>query len=163
MKRGKKTRCRVTQSPCNLLEVRRGRRTSRLDAKLEKKAQGDPLRMLLAKMICGLRRQAIRKVPQHGKFDVVYEREEVKDLHIGLSHLILKVTCVGVKGSEDKRYLELGAVNYPSPYGAESVMGYGTTQEIIARLQDDSLLGDLARKTHDLAEDILYEERHPWG
>ena len=138
----------MTQSPGNLLEVRRGRRTSRLDAKLEKKVQGD---------------QAIRKVPQHGKFDVVYEREEVKDLHIGLSHLILKVTCVGVKGSEDKRYLELGAVNYPSPYGAESVMGYGTTQEIIARLQDDSLLGDLARKTHDLAEDILYEERHPWG
>ena len=153
----------MTQSPGNLQEVRRGRRTSRLDAKLEKKAQGDPLRMLLAKMIRGLRGQAIRKVPQHGKFDVVYEREEVKDLHIGLSHLILKVTNVGVKGSEDKRYLELGAVNYPSPYGAESTMGYGTTQEIIARLQDDSLLGDLARKTHDLAEDILYEERHPWG
>ena len=121
------------------------------------------LKVLLEKMVLGLRKQVSEKVPQQGLFNVVYEREDVKELHIGLSHLILKVSNVGVKGSEDKRYLELGAVNYPSPYGAESVMGIGFTQDILARLQEDSLLDDLVRKTHDLAEDISYEERHPYG
>lgn len=121
------------------------------------------MRDLLKKMVDSLRKQVEEKVPETGSFDVVYEREDVKYLHIGLSHLILKVSNVGVKGCEDKRYLELGAVNYPSPYGAESVVGYGSTQDILARLHDDSLLGDLVRKTHDLEEDIYYEERHPYG
>ncbi len=121
------------------------------------------LKALLEKMIQNLRKQVEEKVPEMGRFDVVYEREDVKDLHIGLSHLILKVSNVGVKGCEDKRYLQLGAVNYPSPYGAESVMGYGSTQDILTRLQEDSLLDDLVRKTHDLEEDIYYEERHPYG
>ncbi len=121
------------------------------------------LRSLLMRMICNLLKQVETKVPSKGLFDVVYEREEVSSMKIGLSHLILKVTNVGVKGAEDKRYLELGAVNYPSPYGAESVVGYGMTNDIILRLKDNELLDTLIEKVFRLAADIDYEERHPRG
>ena len=121
------------------------------------------LKDLLEKMIVGLRKQVEEKVPPKGIFPVVYEREDVSDMHIGLSHLILEVTNVGVPGHEDKRYLELGAVNHPSPYGAGCVMGYGSTQDILTRLQDDQLLDDMMKKVPKLIEDIEYEEMHPYG
>jgi hypothetical protein len=79
------------------------------------------LEELLHKMIVGLRKQAEEKLPERGNFPVVYEREDVTDLHIGLSHLILKISNIGVSGYEDRRYLELAAVNYPNSYGAESI------------------------------------------
>ena len=75
------------------------------------------LRALLEKMVLSLQKQVEEKVPEKGVFEVVYEREEVSDLHLGLSHIILKVTNVGVKGSEDERYLDIAGVNYTSPYG----------------------------------------------
>lgn len=125
--------------------------------------EGEIMKALLEKMIHGLRNQVEEKVPDKGVFTVVYEREDVSGMHIGLSHLILKVTNVGVPGHEDKRYLELGAVNHPSPYGAGCVMGYGTTQDILVRLQDVQLLEDLMKKVPKLIEDIEYEEMHPYG
>lgn len=121
------------------------------------------MRKILEKMVSELRKQVEEKVPEKGEFPVVFEREEVSDMKIGLSHLILKVTGVGLDGHEDERYLELGAVNYPSPYGAESVMAFGSTQKILSRLQDPQLVDELMAKTKKLADDIDYEERHPWG
>ncbi len=110
---------------------------------------------LLRKMIVGLRKQAEKKLPERGKISVVYEREEVTDLHIGLSHLILKISNIGVRGYEDERYLELAAVNYPNPYGAESTAASGNTQEILAALRDEeTLLAILMKKVPKLAEDI---------
>jgi len=121
------------------------------------------MKELLERMIAGLRKQVEDKLPQKGIFPVMYEREDVSGMHIGLSHLILKVTNVGVPGHEDKRYLELGAVNHPSPYGVECVMEYGSTQDILTRLQDDQLLDDMMKKVPKLIEDIEYEEMHPYG
>lgn len=121
------------------------------------------MRELLERMISGLRQQVEEKVPEKGIFPMVYEREEVSGKYFGLSHLILKVTNVGVPGREDKRYLELGAVNHPFPYGAECVMGYGSTQDILTRLYDGQLVDDLLEKVKKLADDIDYEERHPYG
>lgn len=121
------------------------------------------MKELLQKMIVSLRKQVEENVPEKGAFPVVYEREDVSAMKIGLSHLILKVSHVGLPGSEDKRYLELGAVNHPSPYGAETVVGLGKTQDILARLQDDTLLDVLMKKVPKLADDVCYEERHPWG
>ena len=121
------------------------------------------MKELLEKMILGLRKQVEEKVPEEGAFPVVYEREDVSEMKIGLSHLILKVTNVSLKGSENERFLELGAVNHPSPYGAECVVGYGTTQKILARLQEEGLLEELIEKVKKLAEDVKYEEMHPWG
>ena len=122
------------------------------------------LKALLEKMVLDLLKQVEEKVPEKGGFPVVYEREEVTDLHIGLSHIILKVTATGVPAVGDERYLELAAVNYPCPYGAESVVGFGYTQDIIACLQDkETLIEKLLQKVPKLADDIDYEERHPYG
>lgn len=121
------------------------------------------MKELLQKMIIGLLKQVEEKVPEAGAFPVVYEREDVSTMNIGLSHLILKVTHVALRGSEDERFLELGAVNHPNPYGAETVVGYGKTKDILARLQDDTLLEVLMDKVPKLADDVSYEERHPWG
>ena len=121
------------------------------------------LRDLLEKMIQSLQKQVEEKVPEAGKFEVVYEREEVKDMRLGLSHLILKVTAVGVKGEEDKRYLDFAGVNYPSPYGCVCTVGFGYKQDIIAKLKEEGLLDLLEKKVHYLAEEIYYDERHPYG
>ena len=118
---------------------------------------------LLKKMIVSLREQVEKKVPEKGAFPVVYEREDVSEMRLGLSHLILKVTNVPLEDSLDERYLELGAVNHPFPYGAESVVGYGLTQDILARLQDEGLLEVLVKKVKILAEDVDYAARHPYG
>ena len=121
------------------------------------------MRDLLEKMIVGLRKQVEEKVPEKGAFPLVYEREDVTERKIGLSHLILKVTGVSLKGCEDERLLEFGAVNYPNPYGAECAFGCGSTQDILARLKDEKLLDELLEKIPRFAEDIDYTERHPWG
>ena len=118
------------------------------------------LEELLRKMIVGLRKQAEEKVPNYGRFPVVYEREEVTDLHIGLSHLILKVSNVRFVGGETERFLELAAVNYPCPYGAETVLGFGTTKEILAILRDEeTLLVKLMERVPKLTANIEEEER----
>ena len=121
------------------------------------------LRDLLEKMVLSLQKQVEEKVPEKGVFEVVYEREEVSDLHLGLSHIILKVTNVGVKGSEDERYLDIAGVNYPSPYGCVCTVGFGYKQDIIAKLKEEGLLDLLEKKVHYLAEEIYYDERHPYG
>lgn len=121
------------------------------------------LRELLEKMVLGLLKQVEEKVPKKGVFEVVYEREEVSDLHLGLSHLILKVTNVSVKGEEDKRYLDIAGVNYPSPYGCVCTVGLGYKQDIIAKLKEEGLLDILEEKVKYLADEIDYDERHPYG
>ena len=118
---------------------------------------------LLKKMIISLREKVEDAVPEKGAFPVVYEREDVSEMKIGLSHLILKVTNVPLEDSLDERYLELAAVNHPFPHGAESVVGYGSTQDILERLQDEGLLEELMKKVKILAEDVDYAERHPYG
>lgn len=121
------------------------------------------LRDLLERMVMSLLKQVEEKVPEKGAFDVVYEREEVSDLHLGLSHIILKVTNVGVKGSEDERYLDIAGVNYPSPYGCVSTIGYGYTKDIIAKLKEEGLVDLLEKKVKYLADEIDYDMRHPYG
>ena len=114
-------------------------------------------------MIVGLRKQVEEKVPDKGAFQGVYEREEVTELVIGLSHLILKVINVGVPGHEDMRYLDFGAVKYPEAYGTVSTVGFGDTQDIIAKLQEDGLVDKLMKKVPEFVEEIDYVRRHPYG
>ncbi len=113
------------------------------------------MKELLERMIAGLRKQVEEKVPDKGTFPVVYEREDVLHMEIGLSHLILKVTAL--KYSEDERFLEIAAVNYPNPYGAEIAVGFGYTQDILSRLDEDGLANELAKKVPKLAEEIRSE------
>lgn len=121
------------------------------------------MKELLKKMVISLRKQVEEKVPEKGSFPMVYEREDVSEMRVGLSHLILKVTSMDLIGCEDERFIELGAVNYPSPYGAECSVGCGSTREILAQLQDDSLVDKLYYKVRGLSNDIDYDERHPYG
>lgn len=121
------------------------------------------MKELLERMIIGLRKQVEERVPKEGSFPMVYEDADVSEMGIRLSYIILKVSPTEVKGSENNRFLELGGVKNSCPYGAECVMGYGTTQAILARLQEDQLLDDLLKKIPKLIDDIEYEEMHPWG
>ena len=107
---------------------------------------------LIRMMIQNLRKQVEEKVPEMGEFPVVYEREDVKE--IGASHVILKVTNVQVKGSEDERYLELAVLNYPSPYGAETVIKLGTTQQIKEELEKPELVEILQQRLKRLIADL---------
>jgi hypothetical protein len=120
------------------------------------------MKELLEKMVTSLLKQVEEKVPETGDFDVVYERENVRERHIGLSHVILKVTAVKY-GEPYERYLELGAVNHPSPYGAETVIGFGNKQAILAKLQEPDIVDTLQEKLKKLIEDVEYEELHPYG
>ena len=105
-------------------------------------------------MIQNLRKQVEEKVPETGEFPVVYEREDVKERRIRASHVILKVTNVQVKGSEDERYLELAVLNYPSPYGAETVIKLGTTQQIKEELEKSELVEILQQRLKRLIADL---------
>lgn len=109
---------------------------------------------LIRMMIQNLRKQVEEKVPETGEFPVVYEREDVKERRIGASHVILKVTNVQVKGSEDERYLELAVLNYPSPYGAETVIKLGTTQQIKEELEKPELVEVLQQRLKRLIADL---------
>ena len=70
---------------------------------------------------------------------------------------------VGVDGAEDKRYLDIAGVNYPSPYGCVSTIGYGYTKDIIAKLKEEGLVDLLEKKVKYLADEIDYDMRHPYG
>ena len=120
------------------------------------------MKELLEKMVASLQKQVEEKVPEMGNFDVVYEREDVTERHIGLSHVLLKVTAVGL-GHDDERYLELAAVNHLSPYGAEVVVGFGNKQAILEKLQEPGLIEKLQEDLKRLIDDIDYAERHPYG
>ena len=112
------------------------------------------MKKLLEKMIIRLRKQVEENVPECGAFPVVYEREDVSDWHIGLSHLILKVSAVSLQGKETERLLEIAGLNHPAPYGAEIVVGFGSTQDILALLQKESLADELMKKVAKLANDL---------
>ena len=121
------------------------------------------MRELLEKMIIDLRKQVEEKVPETGLFPAVYVSEDVSKMIRGLSRVILKVSNTGVKGSEDNRFLDFGAVHDSCPYGVECAVGYGTTRDILARLQEPELLDLMMSKIPKYVEDIEYEERHPYG
>ncbi len=59
------------------------------------------LHELLKKMIEGLRKQVEENVPECGTFPVLYEREDVSGMNIGLSHVILKVSNVRFEGKDN--------------------------------------------------------------
>jgi len=112
------------------------------------------MKKLLEKMIIRLHKQVEEKVPECGAFPVVYEQEDVSEWHIGLSHLILKVSDVRLQGKEAERVLEIAGLNHPSPYGAEIVVTFGSTQDILALLQKEGLADELMKKVAKLANDL---------
>ena len=111
---------------------------------------------LTRKMIQDLLKQVLEKVPKKGSFPVVYERYENPDKRYNLTYIILKVSAVPsqVDETETERYLEIAAVWYPHAYGAEKVVGFGTTEDIIKRLQETELFGKVMDSIPLLAHSI---------
>lgn len=100
--------------------------------------------------------QVLEKVPKKGSFPVVYERYENPDKRYNLTHIILKVTEVppDVDKTETERFLEFAAVRYPQAYGAEKVVGFGTTDDIIKLLREKELFDKIMAIIPDLVQDI---------
>lgn len=111
---------------------------------------------LIRKMIQDLLMQVFEKVPKKGSFPVVYERYENPDKRYNLTHIIIKITAVSpeIDKTETERFLEIAAVLYPQAYGAEKVVGFGTTDDIIKRLQEKEMFDIIMASIPDLALDI---------
>ncbi len=112
---------------------------------------------LVRKMIHDLRELVVDNVPEVGEFKIVYAQYENPDKAYCVTHWMLKVTHPpkSIEPTESKRYLELVAYNLPSPYIAESVVGFGNKQMIINDLQnEDSLIEKILEKMPRLARDL---------
>lgn len=112
---------------------------------------------LIRKMIRDLRGLVDEKVPEVGKFNIVYSQFPNVDKGICVTDWMLKVTQPPktIDPTETKRYLELVAYNLPSPYIAESVVGHGKKQDILKCLRDeDNLVVKIKDKMPQLARDL---------
>lgn len=108
-------------------------------------------------MIRDLRKQVEEKVPNVGKFKVVYAEFKNIDKGMEVTDWMLKVTQPpkGIEPTERKRYLELVAYNLPSPYYAESVIDYGDRKDILTfLLQEEILVARIKERMLKLARDL---------
>ena len=115
------------------------------------------MEQLIRKMIRDLRELVDENVPDVGHFDVVYTEFKNTDKGLGVTDWMLKVTQPPkeIEPSETKRYLELVAYNLPSPYIAESVIGYGNKKDILKFLmQEEVLLDKIKGKMPNLARNL---------
>ena len=112
---------------------------------------------LIRKMIRDLRELVDENVPDVGQFDVVYTEFKNNDKGFEVTDWVLKVTQPPkeIEPSETKRYLELVAYNLPSPYIAESVIGYGGKKDILTLLlQEEILVARIKERMLKLARDL---------
>ena len=110
---------------------------------------------LVIKMIEELKNKVIAKdVPPLGEFDVVWSEFENTDKAIDATHCLLKISSTGVKGSENMRYLEVAAIKRGTPYGAETVIGYGTIKDILNKLNERGLENIIKEKFIKLSKDL---------
>lgn len=105
-------------------------------------------------MVENLLLQVKDKVPEVGDFPVVYEEYKVEDKTVGASHILLKVSHVSIDKTGRDRIMDLAVLNYPSPYGAEMGIKYGTKEDIIRYLEDPSLAEELLNKIPRLIRDL---------
>lgn len=109
---------------------------------------------LIKKMVADLKPKAKEKVSSYGEFDVVWEEIENKDKSLNATHFLLKISDTGVKGAENKRYLEAAAVIRGSQYGAESVICVGNKKEILDKLNEQGIEQIIKEKFIRLAKDL---------
>lgn len=108
---------------------------------------------LIKNMVEELRVKA-KDVPEFGKFDVVWSEFENKDTAINATRCILKISPVEYVGAETERFLKLAAVKSDSPYGAERVLGFGTTKEVVDKLNERGIEQIIKEKFIKLAKDL---------
>ena len=120
---------------------------------------------LIRKMVRDLREQAEEKLPEAGEVGVIRSEFENPDGGYCATTYILKINQPPKELDEmqRERYLELYAYHRPSSYAAGSVMLFGYTKDILARLRDeDGLVAEIRETIHNLdrnLEDSLWEVR----
>lgn len=115
------------------------------------------MKELIRKMISDLREQVVENVPEAGHFGIVHAEFKNPDKGMGVTDWMLKVTQPpkSLDEKEVERYLELVAYNLPSPYIAESVVGFGNKKDILKKLNDeDALIEVILNKMPKLARDL---------
>lgn len=144
---------RINQNKINNIKFR-GVKPSNINNSLAKGVE--KMDELVKKMVSDLKNKAKdkSKVPAKGEFDVVWEEFENPDKSLNATHFLLKISVPKVKGAEDKRYLEAAAVKRGSQYGAESVIGLGSTQEIVDKLNERGIEQIIKEKFIKLAKDL---------
>jgi hypothetical protein len=115
--------------------------------------QGANMIELIKKMVDELRIKA-KDVPPLGEFETVWTEFENKDKAIDATHCLLKISTPGVKGAENERYLEVAAIKRGTRYGAQSVIGYGTTKDIQNKLNEQGIEQIIKDKFLQLSRDL---------
>lgn len=95
-----------------------------------------------------------KDVPEFGKFDEIWSEFENKDTAIDATHCILKISPVKYVGAETERFLKVAAIKRDSQYGAESVLGFGTTKEVVDKLNERGIEQVIKEKFIKLAKDL---------
>lgn len=110
----------------------------------------------IRKMIADLRRKVVTDVPECGEFPVVYESVENPDRRMCLTDIMLKVTKPPkeLEGTERERYLELVGYRLPSPYISETVVGFGSKEDILKRLDEEALVEKIMERLPHLEKDL---------
>ena len=129
-----------------------GVKSNAVEAGMDKGAE--KMEELIKKMITDLKNKVKEKVEPSGDFDAVWEEFENPDKALDATHFLLKVSPTGVKGAEDKRYLEAAALIRGSQYGAESVLSLGSKQEILDKLSEHGLEQIIKQKFVSLAKSL---------
>ncbi len=111
---------------------------------------------LIKKMVSDLLARAEREVPEYGEFRVVWEEFKNPDKTLGATDFLLKITKPPktLEGSEKERYLELAAVKRGTPYGAETVIGFGNKEDILNKLKENNLCDKIKEKIVQLSKDL---------
>lgn len=111
---------------------------------------------LIKKMITDLLNRAEREVPEYGEFKVVWEEFKNPDKNLNATDFLIKITKPPkeLKGTEKERYLEVAALRRGTPYGAESVIGFGTKEDILNKLKEENLCDLVKEKLIALAKDL---------
>ena len=110
----------------------------------------------IKKMVEDLLKRAEREVPEYGEFKNVSEEFKNPDKTLFVTDFKLRITKPpkNIEGHETRRYLELAAYNFPSPYVAERVICAGTKDEIIAELKNPDLCAKIKEKCAKLSDDL---------
>lgn len=108
---------------------------------------------LIKKMVEELRVKA-KSVPDFGKFGVVWSEFENKDKAIDATHCLLKISPAKYEGAETERFLEVAAIKRGTQYGAESVIGYGSTKDVLDKLNERGIEQIIKEKFINLAKDL---------
>lgn len=111
---------------------------------------------LIKKMITDLLARAEREVPEYGEFRVVWEEFKNPDKSLDATDFLLKITKPPkeIAGTEKERYLEVAALKRGTPYGAESVIGFGTKEDILNKLKEDGLANKIKEKLISLSKGL---------